>query len=344
MCGIAGYISLNNSIKPDQLKKATNLLQHRGPDAEGFYFSDENKVGLGHRRLSIIDLSATANQPMYSRDGKYVIIFNGEVYNFKELKQQLKDKGASLTTTSDTEVILQLFAERGVECFKDFNGMFSLAIYNVESKVVTLCRDHAGIKPLFVYYDEASIVFASEIKSIKSIKGSQLEINKSAVPYFLHMGFIPHPLTIFKNVEKFPAAHFLQIDTTQTSFKKISSNITPFWNIESKIEKTSLSNESIAKKELTQLLFDSVEKQLISDVSIGTFLSGGIDSSLVTAIASKVSSKKINTFSIAIDDGKFNESKYAKQVSDHLQTQHREFHVKEKEVLNFINNLIPVYD
>lgn len=344
MCGIAGYISLNNSISAEQLKKATNLLQHRGPDAEGFYFSEDNKIGLGHRRLSIIDLSATANQPMYSSDGKYVIIFNGEVYNFKELRQLLKDKGESLVTTSDTEVILQSFAERGVECFKDFNGMFALAIYNIESNILTLCRDHVGIKPLFIYYDETSFLFASEIKSIRSIKGSQLEINKNALPYFLHLGFIPHPLTIFKNVEKFPAAHYWQIDTTQNSFKTISSIITPFWNLESKIEKTSLANESVAKKVLTDLLFDSIEKQLISDVSIGTFLSGGVDSSLVTAIASKISTRKINTFSIAIDDGKFNESKYANQVSAHLQTQHHEYHVKEKEVLNLINNLIPAYD
>ncbi len=344
MCGIAGYISLNNSIKPIQLKKATGLLQHRGPDAEGFYFSDDETVGLGHRRLSILDLSASANQPMFSADGRYVIIYNGEVYNFIELKQKLKDKGASLSTTSDTEVILQLFAELGVQCFKDFNGMFSLAIYDIKTKLLTLCRDHAGIKPLFIYYDETSLVFASELKSIQSIKEGQLTINKKAVPYFLHLGYIPHPLTIFKNAEKFPAAHYLQIDTTQTFFKTISTGITSFWSLELTIEKTSLKNETVAKKILTDLLFDSVEKQLVSDVSIGTFLSGGIDSSLVTAIASKVSSQKINTFSIAIDDGKFNESKYAKQVSDHLQTEHHEFRVKEKEVLNLIDNLLPAYD
>ena len=125
MCGIAGYISLSNSIKPTALMKATSAIQHRGPDAEGFYFSDDEKVGLGHRRLSILDLSSSANQPMLSSDGRYVIIFNGEIYNFKELQQKLNDKGASLKTTSDTEVILQLFAEQGVRCFKDFNGMFA---------------------------------------------------------------------------------------------------------------------------------------------------------------------------------------------------------------------------
>src|SRR6476661_576283 len=139
MCGIAGYVSLNNSISSHQLVKATGLLQHRGPDADGFYFSDDEKVGFGHRRLSILDLSSAANQPMFSADGRYVMIFNGEVYNFKELKQHLHDNGRSLKTTSDTEVILQTFAEHGVSSFKHFNGMFSLAIYDLKEKVITLC-------------------------------------------------------------------------------------------------------------------------------------------------------------------------------------------------------------
>lgn len=344
MCGIAGYISLNNSIKPAELVKATSIIQHRGPDAEGFYFSDNEKVGFGHRRLSIIDLSSSANQPMFSSDERYVIIFNGEIYNFRELQQKLKDKGASLKTTSDTEVILQLFAEQGVECFKEFNGMFSLAIYNIEYKVLTLCRDHAGIKPLFIYYNENEIIFSSELKSIKSIKEKQLAINKKAVPYFLHLGFIPQPHTIYKNVEKFPAAHYLQIDTTQYNFNHLLDNVTPFWRLEARIEKNPLKEEKSAKEELRGLLFDSIEKQLISDVPIGTFLSGGVDSSLVTAIASKVSSKKINTFSIAIDDGKYNESKYALRVAENLQTHHHEFSVKEKEVIELINDFLPVYD
>ncbi len=344
MCGIAGYISLNNSIKPAELVKATSIIQHRGPDAEGFYFSDDEKVGLGHRRLSIIDLSSSANQPMFSSDGRYVIIFNGEIYNFKDIQQKLKDKGASLKTASDTEVILQLFAEQGVECFKEFNGMFSLAIYNIEHKVLTLCRDHAGIKPLFIYYSENEIIFSSELKSIKSIKEKQLVINKKAVPYFLHLGFIPQPLTIYKNVEKFPPAHYLQIDTAQYNFNHLLNNVTPFWRLEAKIQQDPLKEEKSAKEKLKGLLFDSIEKQLISDVPIGTFLSGGVDSSLVTAIASKASSKKINTFSIAIDDGKYNESKYALQVAENLQTHHHEFCVKEKEVMELINDFLPVYD
>ena len=344
MCGITGYISLNNTVSVRQLMKATDLLQHRGPDAEGFYFSDDEKVGLGHRRLSVIDLSSLANQPMFSPDKRYAIIFNGEVYNFKELRQKLGDKGTSLKTTSDTEVILQLFAEQGVSCFKDFNGMFSLAIYDLQKKVLTLCRDHAGIKPLFIYYDESDFIFSSELKSIQLIKGPQLTVNKNAVPYFLHLGYIPHPLTIFNKVEKFPAAHYLQVDLDRYNFLTIQSNIKSFWNPELCIELNSIKDENTAKKKLADLLCDSVEKQLISDVPIGTFLSGGIDSSLITAVACQVSSQKINTFSIAIDDGKFNESKYAARVSTHLQTQHHEFRVREKEVADLLHSLLPVYD
>src|SRR6185312_12492987 len=344
MCGITGYISLNNSIPSHQLKKATDLLQHRGPDAEGFYFSEDNKVGLGHRRLSILDLSSSADQPMFSSDGRYVMVYNGEVYNYKELTYKLKDKGASLKTTSDTEVILELFAEQVVQCFKELNGMFAFAIYDIQKHILTIARDHAGIKPLFIYFDEADFIFASELKAVQSVKQSQLGINKKAIPYFLHLGFIPHPLTIYNNTEKFPAAHFLQIDVNSQSFSTLNSSITSFWKLESKIEMNSINDKKTAKQKLTGLLFDSVEKQLISDVPLGTFLSGGVDSSLVTAIASKVNTQKINSFSIAIDDGRFNESKYALKVATHLQTQHYEFSVKEKEVLELIDTLIPLYD
>jgi asparagine synthase (glutamine-hydrolysing) len=345
MCGIAGYISLTNSISPNQLKQAALLMQHRGPDAEGFYFADDNKVGLAHRRLSILDLSSSANQPMFSSDGRYCIVFNGEVYNFNELKQQLADKGASLKTTSDTEVILELFAQKGPTCFATMNGMFAFAIYDNKEKLVTLCRDHVGIKPLFYYADEYNLVFASELKVVKQVMCDQLFVNSDAIPYFLHLGFIPEPLTIYTNTYKFPSAHYVQVKLQCNSFNNLSKDIKPFWKLQDVIQSTVLSDEPSAKKQLNDLLFDAVEKQLISDVPIGTFLSGGIDSSLVTAIAAKVSgSDKIKTFSIAIDNGKYNESKFAREVANHLQTDHHEFAVKEKEVMELVDTLIPAYD
>jgi asparagine synthase (glutamine-hydrolysing) len=178
MCGIAGYISLNNTITEQQLRKATTLIAHRGPDADGFFISDDRSVGLAHRRLSVLDLSTAANQPMFSADGRYCIVFNGEVYNFKSLRGQLVDKGASLKTSSDTEVILELFIQKGPPCFAEMNGMFALAIFDTQNKILTLARDHAGIKPLFLYRDDQRIVFASELKVIKSIIGDTVSINK----------------------------------------------------------------------------------------------------------------------------------------------------------------------
>ncbi len=343
MCGIAGYISLKNQITQQQLKDAAAVMQHRGPDAEGFYFSPDNKVGFAHRRLSILDLSASANQPMLSADGRYCIVFNGEVYNFNELKQQLKDKGASLKTTSDTEVILELYAQQGPACFAIMNGMFAFAIYDTVENKIILCRDHVGIKPLFYYLDDDVFVFASELKVIRKVIGDKLSVCREAIPYFLHLGFIPEPLTIYNNTYKFPSAHYAEIDFNSNLIAALSPK--PFWKLEDKIAGTGLSNEASAKKELNDLLYDSVKKQLISDVPIGTFLSGGIDSSLVTAIASKVNgSDKIKTFSIAIDDGKYNESKFATQVAEHLKTDHHEFAVKEKEVMELVDKLIPAYD
>jgi len=345
MCGIAGYISINNAITEQRLKLAAALLQHRGPDAEGFYFSGDKKVGLAHRRLSILDLSVTANQPMFSADGRYCIVFNGEVYNFNELKQQLSDKGHSLKTSSDTEVILELFAQLGPACFASMNGMFAFAIYDKKENIVTLCRDHVGVKPLFYFNDGTTIAFASELKAIKNLTAGKLQLNNEAIPYYLHLGFIPEPLTIYKNTYKFPAAHYLQIHAEAINFENLQENIIPFWKLKHNINAAVLKDELTAKKQLNNLLFDAVEKQLISDVPIGTFLSGGVDSSIVTAVAAKISgNNKIKTFSIAIDDGKFNESKYAKQVANHLQTDHHEFRVKEKEIAELVDTLIPTYD
>lgn len=345
MCGIAGYISINNTISPEQLKQASLLMKHRGPDADGFYFSENDTVGLAHRRLSILDLSTAANQPMLSADGRYCIVFNGEIYNFKELQLLLEDKGATLKTLSDTEVILELFIQYGTSCFAQMNGMFALAIYDIRDKILTLCRDHVGIKPLFIYQDESTIAFASELKVIKSMLGERLALNQEAIPYFLHFGFIPQPLTIFNDTAKFPAAHYTKVHIGQKNFNNTAIQYIPFWKLDQVIESSTITNESAAKKQLTDLLFDAVEKQLISDVPIGTFLSGGVDSSLVTAIASKISgSNQLNTFSIGIDDGKFNESKYARQVASHLQTTHHEFKVKENEVLELVDQLIPAFD
>jgi asparagine synthase (glutamine-hydrolysing) len=345
MCGIAGYISNNNSIVPNALQKAAASIQHRGPDAAGFYFDADEKIGLAHRRLSILDLSAAANQPLQSADGRYQIVYNGEVYNFLELKQQLKDKGQSLQTTTDTEVILRLFMEQGTACFAQLNGMFAFAIYDAKLGTLTLCRDHAGIKPLFYYADENNLLFASELKALQAMLPQKLQLNKKAIPYFLHLGFIPQPFTIYEKLYKFPAAHFVQVNTKKEKYADVHLQIKSFWKLQDKIAPETLSNEADAKNQLNNLLLDAVQKQLVSDVPIGTFLSGGIDSSLVTAMAAQFcGSSKINSFSIAIADGKYNEAGYARQVAAHLGINHHEFAVKENEVAELVSQLLTTYD
>ena len=345
MCGIAGFISLQQSFTPQQLKQATDVMHYRGPDADGFYFSDNNKVALAHKRLSIIDLSTVANQPMFSADGRYCIVFNGEIYNFNELKNLLIDKGVNLKTKGDTEVIIELYAQLGSSFFTQLNGMFAFAIFDIVKNELTLCRDHVGIKPLFYYVDETNFIFASEIKVIKKLIGKKLTINTAAIPYFLHLGFIPQPQTIYQQVYKFPSASFCTIKVDTSNLFATQQNIQPFWAIENTIEHATLKNEAVLKVDLNNKLLAAVEKQLVSDVPIGTFLSGGVDSSLVTALAANISgSKAINTFSIAIDDGKYNESQFAKAVATHLHTNHHEFAVKENEVMELINTIMPAYD
>ncbi|HMO61353.1 MAG TPA: asparagine synthase (glutamine-hydrolyzing) [Ferruginibacter sp.] len=345
MCGIAGYISFNHSILPEQLQLAAASLQHRGPDAEGFYFSAHNTIGLAHRRLSILDLSDAANQPMFSADGRYCIVYNGEVYNYTELKAQLADGGASLKTTSDTEVILELFAQKGPACFKDLNGMFAFAIYDKQADTLTLCRDHVGIKPLFYYAHEGNFIFASELKAIKKMLHQPLQVNTAVIPQFLHLGYIPEPYSIYNNTYKFPAASWLQVNCSAKSHNNIQEGIQAYWQLASTIQPAPLQDEATAKKQLNDLLCHAVEQQLVSDVPIGCFLSGGIDSSIVTAIAAHINgSKSLQTFSIAIDDGKYNEAAFARQVAAHLHTHHHEFAVKEKEVMEMVDTLIPAYD
>ncbi|MDO9373196.1 MAG: asparagine synthase (glutamine-hydrolyzing) [Ferruginibacter sp.] len=341
MCGIAGYVSLAQTISEDDLRRGAAVLNHRGPDADGFFFTEDKRVGLAHRRLAILDLSASANQPMFSANGRFCIVFNGEVYNFRELAAQLGCGGKTLRTTSDTEVILELFAQKGPACFADLNGMFALAIFDTEQQILTLARDHVGIKPLFIYQEENALVFGSELKTIPAVIGRSLPVNQQAIPFFLHLGFIPQPLTIYEGVTKFPAGHYAQV-AIAAGLQLFNS--TPFWQLKDVIEPQTLKEEITAKKQLTELLYDAVSKQLVSDVPIGTFLSGGIDSSLVTAIAARIGSGRVKTFSIAIDDGKHNEAAYAKRVAAHLQTEHHEFEVKEKEVMELVYQFLPAYD
>ena len=277
---------------------------------------------------------------MHSHCGRYVIIYNGELYNYNEIRDD-KMSGYSWTSSGDTEVILECYARYGNECFQWFNGMFAIAIWDKQEKKMILARDQVGIKPLYFYVKEDVFVFASELKAIKAAVPA-LEINYSVIPSFLHLGYIPHPHSIYKGVRKLSAGSYAEISIDAKN--NISISEFSFWKIQDKISKTLITDEKAAKKQLNELVTDAVQKQLISDVPIGTFLSGGTDSSLVTAMAAKVSAKKVKTFSIAVTDGKVNEAPFAAAVAKHLDTEHYELPISQQEMLEMVPGFLKVYD
>ena len=338
MCGISGFYSVNTSFTKEDLVKMTDVMSHRGPDASGYFY--EGFVGLGHRRLSIIDVSSGANQPMYSHCGRYVIVFNGEIYNFQEIKKDvLAEKQMNFTTSSDTEVLLEAFALWGTEFVHRLNGMFAMAIYDKNDRKLYLFRDRIGIKPIYYFYDGSCFAFSSELKGLLSndLIRNASKLNHAAINEFLHLGYIPEPHSVYEKINKFPSGHYGIVSDTKFSLHK-------YWSPEEKIGEKQMLDEAEAKAKLKELLISSVKYRLICDVPFGTFLSGGIDSSLVTAIAQSVNEKPVNTFSIGFQDSKYNESGYALSVAEYLGTNHHEFTVTEKDAMELLPELMNVFD
>lgn len=332
MCGITGYLS--NNISEQELQSSVNKLKHRGPDNQSIWI--DNNIGLGHTRLSILDLSENANQPIVSHSDRYVMVYNGEIYNYKELADKYK---IISKTTSDSEVILELFEKLGVDFVNELNGMFAIAIYDKQESILTVLRDRLGIKPLFYYYDRDNFIFASEIKALfeySKIKNNLKKSNKS-ISQFLNLGYIAEPNTFFENIYKFPSGSYAE-------YKDFRLEVKSFWKVEDKIDKDTFDDFDKAKDRLNELLLSSVERRMISDVPLGTFLSGGIDSSLVTALAQEVSPHPVKTFSIGFKESKFNESVYASRVANYLKTDHHEFIVSEDDVLDLADNYFNAYD
>ncbi|MDX2003530.1 MAG: asparagine synthase (glutamine-hydrolyzing) [Chitinophagales bacterium] len=334
MCGLAGFFSSEPILAEADLRRMTDCLSHRGPDAGGYYF--EANIGLGHRRLSIIDLSESANQPMVSHSGRYLIIFNGEVYNFREIAQELD---VPLKTTGDTEVVLEAFAKWGPDFVQKLNGMFAIAIYDKELHELHLYRDRIGIKPIYYFWDGVTFVFGSELKALLEIDlvNQSKAINKQALNAYLYLGYIPQPLSIYSNIHKFPQGSYGLVQRSQLSVR-------PYWRLEDQIEPNVVTDEANAKARLKELVLSSVKYRLISDVPFGTFLSGGIDSSLVTAAAQQVSNSPINTFSIGFKESPKNESEHAARVAKYLGTHHHEFMVSHREAIALFEDIIDVYD
>lgn len=333
MCGIAGFFQNDSRLGEAHLQKMTDIQAHRGPDAGGYYFN--GSTGLGHRRLSIIDLSTAANQPMTSHDGKAKIIFNGEIYNFRELSKEL---GLNWHTNSDTEVLLEAYMKWGNAFVHRLNGMFAMAIFNEEDNSLFICRDRMGIKPLYYAWDGSLLLFSSELKGILSLRPElKFTLNRKAVKDYLLLGYVPEPLSICNEIKKFPSGSYGLLKNGEFSMHS-------FWQPESLIEKEVLSDEIQAKEQLKKLINSSVRYRMVSDVPFGTFLSGGIDSSLVTAVAQHNSDEPINTFSIGFQDSKYNESDFARSVASYLGTHHHEFTVNEQDAIESIERMISSHD
>lgn len=340
MCGIVGFCDFLKKSSSDILKNMTDILHHRGPDDSG-YFWDENEysqIALGHRRLSILDLSAHGHQPMSFEH--LDIVFNGEVYNFKEIKKELLELGYSFHSDSDTEVILKSYHQWGTKAVDKFNGMFAITIYDKKANKLIFIRDRAGVKPFYYYKKDSLILFSSELKSFHNHPDFQKDINKSSLSLYLQFGYIPEPHSIFKNTYKLKAGHYIEIDLKSQKFEEIK-----YWDVVDFYNKPKLDisqNEAIEKTE--ELLKSSFEYRMVSDVPVGVFLSGGYDSSVVTAILQKQRIEKLNTFTIGFKEKGFDEAPYAKEVAKYLGTNHTEYYCTQKDALEIIPKLCEIYD
>lgn len=326
MCGI--YLT-NIPYSDNTILEKLNSISFRGPDFTGI--KRINDLVFGHLRLSILDLDARSNQPMTFEN--LIIVYNGEIYNYKEVKKELQDLGYLFKTESDTEVLLIGFKEWGKEVLEKINGMFAFSIYNSNSNTLFSARDRLGVKPFYYYWHKGQLELCSQIRPLLKNKN----INKDAISIYLDTDYIPSPYTIAEDVFKLPAGNYMEID-----FITNKLTIIEYWNLK-KVKTRDISYEK-AKTELHDLLKDAVKIRLQSDVSIGSFLSGGIDSSLVSSIAAKVSATQINTFSIGFDDPKHDESKIAEQYAAIIGSNHTTTICRPKDILELIPKLTEVYD
>lgn len=308
VCGICGFNWSDECL----IEKMTDILDHRGPDQKGTLIDDN--VSLGNRRLSIIDLSEKGRQPIHNEDESIFIVYNGEIYNFKELRKVLEKNGHDFYSNTDTEVIVHAYEQWDQDCVNKFRGMFAFAIWDSNKKQLFLARDRLGIKPLFYFFDSDKFIFASEIKSILLDPQIKMEIDPTALHYYLGYEYVPAPLTMFKGIKKLLPAHTLIYNkgtiTTRRYWKLLYSNTER--------------NEGYYSKKIYDLLKESVEIRLISDVPVGAFLSGGIDSSAMVGFMSQVMEEPVKTFSIGYEDETYSELEYAKQISDYFCTDHKE--------------------
>ncbi len=333
MCGFVGKVNFNRDCYVDKslIKAMCDSLEHRGPDDEGFFVN--GNVGLGHRRLSIIDLD-TGHQPIFNEDGSIVIVYNGELYNFSELKRDLLSNGHKFKTNTDTEVIVHLYEEHGESCLTRMNGMFSFALWDKNQEKLFLARDRIGIKPLNYYIDNDKVVFGSEIKAVVKDASVPNTIDLSSIDLYLSYGYIPAPFTIFENIRKLLPGHYMTVQNGQHRVKE-------YWNIKYDYQHNRRIEED--EENIFNILRSSVEMRLISDVPFGAFLSGGVDSSAVVGIMSQICDRPVKTFSIGFNEDEYNELDDARYIAELFKTDHHEEVVK-PDAIELVPELVRYYD
>ena len=331
MCGIfcIYFSDASRLVEQDLVLSATNEMRHRGPDDEGVYIS--GNIGLGHRRLSIIDL-ASGHQPMFNEDGQIALVYNGEIYNHLEIREILVKKGHIFRTKSDTEVIIHAYEEWGFESVHKFNGMFAFALWDARKRSLWVVRDRLGIKPLYYHWDSHIFLCSSEIKPLLKTGFLKAEGNVRVLDAYLSLGYVPAPETMFKGIRKLRPGHFLHVKGCHLEEKE-------YWDFADP-EPSTMSFEE-AKLQIAQLLKDSVEKRLMSDVPLGVFLSGGLDSSAVVAIMSDLVNEPINTFTVGYDnESGVSEENYARIVAERFETRHHVFQLEPDDFFSSINTMV----
>ncbi len=350
MCGIAGFLKFKNKGAGwgECLGRMTSALSHRGPDDVGLWFDGEVGVALGHRRLSIIDLSSEGHQPMASKSGRYQLSFNGEVYNFRDLRKQLEPLGHKFRGHSDTEVMLSAFEEWGVTAaVKLFVGMFAFALWDRQEQTLHLVRDRLGEKPLYYSWLGESFVFGSELKTLRAHPGWQGEISRDALALLMRHNYIPAPFSIYKSVYKLLPGTILTVSRADSAGDH-SQKQSRYWSAR-EIAEAGITNplqgtDADATNSLDKLLRNSISQQMVADVPLGAFLSGGIDSSTVVALMQAQSSRQVKTFTIGFNERDYNEAVHAKAVADYLGTEHTELYVSPEDAMAVIPKLPQIYD
>lgn len=339
MCGITGYIDFNKKTGRGIVEKMIATLNHRGPDDYGalFFEEEEYHLGLAQSRLAIIDLSQGGHQPMSYKN--YIIVFNGEIYNFQETKSILQNKGHQFKSSSDTEVILHAFEEWGKDCVEHFIGMFAIVIWDKKNNEIIFFRDRAGVKPLFYYWNNGLLLFSSELKAFHVHPHFEKEIDKEALNLYFNLRYIPSPYCIFKNCNKVSPGHLLTVHLDRKSISHYR-----YWDLKPLYKQSPLDiSYKEAKEKTKELIVSACNYRMIADVPVGVFLSGGYDSTAVTSILQKSQGRKINTFTIGFEEGN-NELPYAKETAEFLGTNHKDYYCTTQEAKDIIPTLPYFYD